>query len=420
MKRTSIKQIIKAVLPQNGFNYLRKIYWKLKKYARRGLRFATVGVLYPAVYYFYSQSPVKKDKVIFAEVRMAAMSDSLILLHHAMEQKGFEIHDHFLRSGFSKRLQYIKNCLLYVKDIADARYIFINDSINILGRLKLRKETKMVQTWHGCGAFKKFGYSTSDLLFGAGRKEIDRYPTSNNYSFVTVSSPEVVWAYQEAMGISKDRILPLGVSRTDVFFDTRFLKEARERVKEKFPEISGKKVILYAPTFRGRVANAKAPGQLSIPMFYEAFSKEYVLLIKHHPFVKQRPAIPEQYRSFAVDVSGQIDIEALLIISDLCITDYSSLIFEYSLFERPMIFFAYDREDYCDWRGFYYDYDELTPGPVCRTNEEMIEYIKNLSERFDSRQLVKFREKFMGACDGGATGRILEYLFILDEGEGNV
>ena len=284
----------------------------------------------------------------------------------------------------------------------------------------MKTENKIVQTWHGCGAFKKFGYSTSDLLFGAGRKEIDFYPTSNNYTFVTVSSPEVVWAYEEAMGISKDKILPLGVSRTDVFFNTHFLQRARERVREKFPIIKGKKVILYAPTFRGRVAGAQAPDQLSIPMFYEALSKEYVLLIKHHPFVNKRPAIPEKYRDFAVDVSGEMDIEALLITADLCITDYSSLIFEYSLFERPMIFFAYDRENYCDWRGFYYDYDELTPGPVCRTNEEMIQYIENIGERFDREQVARFREKFMGACDGRATGRILSYLFSMGEGESNV
>lgn len=411
--RDRIKQRMKTTMPQEAFNHLSRAYWKLKSYARRGLRFVTVGILYPAVYFFYSRGPVNKEKVIFAEVRMETISDSLLLLHQAMERKGFVLHDHFLRSGFSGGLRYIKGCLFYIKDIADAKYIFINDSINILGRLKLREETKMVQTWHGCGAFKKFGYSTGDLLFGAGKKEIHCYPTSNNYSFVTVSSPEVVWAYQEAMGIPKDRILPLGVSRTDVFFDAGFLRQARERVKEKFPETEGKKVILYAPTFRGRVASAKAPDRLSVPLFYEAFSKEYVLLIKHHPFVKHRPEVPKQYRTFAIDVSGQMDIEALLCVSDLCITDYSSLIFEYSLFERPMIFFAYDREDYCDWRGFYYDYDELTPGPVCRTNEELIEYIKNLEERFDRRQVVKFREKFMGACDGKATGRILDYLFAI-------
>ena len=85
-----------------------------------------------------------------------------------------------------------------------------------------------------------------------------------------------------------------------------------------------------------------------------------------------------------------------------------------------MIFFAYDRENYCDWRGFYYDYDELTPGPVCRTNEEMIQYIENIDERLDREQVARFREKFMGACDGKATGRILSYLFSMGEGESNV
>ena len=83
------------------------------------------------------------------------------------------------------------------------------------------------------------------------------------------------------------------------------------------------------------------------------------------------------------------------------------MIFEYSLFERPMLFFAYDLEDYFDWRGFYYDYDELTPGPVVKTTEEVIHYIENLDVMFDREQVHAFREKFMSACDGHATDRIM-------------
>ena len=76
-----------------------------------------------------------------------------------------------------------------------------------------------------------------------------------------------------------------------------------------------------------------------------------------------------------------------------------------------MIFFAYDIDEYYDWRGFYYDYDDLTPGPVCKTNEEMTDYILHLDERFDPQQVADFRERFMSACDGHATQRIMEMVF---------
>ena len=104
----------------------------------------------------------------------------------------------------------------------------------------------------------------------------------------------------------------------------------------------------------------------------------------------------------------ELDIDKLLCVSDVCISDYSSLIFEYSLFERPMIFFAYDLDEYFDWRGFYYNYDELTPGPIVKTTEEIIDYIQHLDTRFNPSQVRAFREKFMSACDGHATDRILE------------
>ena len=122
--------------------------------------------------------------------------------------------------------------------------------------------------------------------------------------------------------------------------------------------------------------------------------------------------MPEELEgTFVCDGSGSMNIDELLMASDICISDYSSLVFEYSLFERPMLFYAYDLEDYCDWRGFYYDYSEMTPGPVCRTNEEMIDYIKNIDTRFDRQKVRDFRLRFMGSCDGHSTDRILKLVF---------
>ena len=147
---------------------------------------------------------------------------------------------------------------------------------------------------------------------------------------------------------------------------------------------------------------------VDIEKFCEALNDEYVLIIKHHPYVKNPPSIDEKYKDFASDLSDDADIEDLLCVADICISDYSSLVFEYSLFERPLIFFAYDIDDYNDWRGFYYDYDKLTPGPVFTENEEIIDYIKNIDERFDKQRIIEFREKFMSACDGNATERIID------------
>ena len=141
-----------------------------------------------------------------------------------------------------------------------------------------------------------------------------------------------------------------------------------------------------------------------------ALGGEWALLIKHHPFVKHPAPIPEGCEDFAYLVQGDLGIDELLCAADACISDYSSIVFEYSLFERPMIFFAYDLDDYDDWRGFYYSYDEFTPGPVVATSEEVVDYLAHVDERFDRTQVAAFREKFMSACDGHATERVMKWV----------
>ena len=137
-----------------------------------------------------------------------------------------------------------------------------------------------------------------------------------------------------------------------------------------------------------------------------------MLIIKHHQLVRTLPELPAELTgSFVYDASRSLPIDELLMTADLCISDYSSLIFEYSLFERPMFFFSYDLEDYFDDRGFYYSYDEMTPGPVCRTNEELIRCILHSPEQFDQQRVHAFRQKFMNACDGHSTERIEQLVF---------
>ena len=141
---------------------------------------------------------------------------------------------------------------------------------------------------------------------------------------------------------------------------------------------------------------------------YEELGNDYIIVVKHHPLVATLPPIPEKYRdSFVYDLTRTGDIQELMCAADICISDYSSLVYEYSLLNRPLLFFAYDLDTYCDWRGFYYDYDELAPGPIVESTEEIIDWVKHI-DRFDYEKLAAFRYKFMRSCDGHATDRILE------------
>ena len=398
----------------NRFTAYKNFKKRVKKVLAKLYKFYTLRIMYPSLYRKNARKPVDKNKVVFIEVRMPEISDSFKLLYNELTEKyDFDVKTHFLRMSFVKRKEYRVLCKAMVEDIATAKYVFLNESSNITSCLPMRKDTVVTQLWHACGAFKKFGMSTAELKFGDDRKTLEKYPYHNNYTHVTVSSPEVIWAYEEAMSLDKKRgiVKATGTSRTDVFFKKETIEAAKEKLYKTCPYAKGKKVILYAPTFRGRVANAKTSDKLDVSLFYQYFKDEYVVLFKHHPFVKKRPVIPKEYKKFAMDVTDDMAIDELLCVSDVCISDYSSLVFEYSLFEKPMMFFAYDLDDYYDWRGFYYDYKDFVPGPIYKTNEEMIKYIKCLPETFDQKKVIDFKNKFMSSCDGHATERIMELVF---------
>ncbi len=396
--------------------FLKEHFFHAARMAARNLyKTWTLKWLYPGRYrHCIRRQPQQKKKVVFLEVREPALSDNFRLLWQELERQGdWELILCCIREGMEERKKVRKLCLQAIPVLADAAVVFISDSSYFFSSLPLRPQTKVIQTWHACGAFKKFGYSITDKKFGADRKDLERFPLHRNFSIVTVSSPEVVWAYAEAFHMEKEqeKILPVGISRTDIFYRREFLDSAREKLYEKIPEAGGKKVILYAPTFRGRVADAVSPEVLDFSAMREALASEYIVLCKHHPFVKHRPAVPEDCQNFAWDATELFSIEELLAVSDVCISDYSSLVFEYSLFERPMIFLAHDLDEYFDWRGFYYPYCEMAPGPIVSNTAEVIDCIKELPEKFEKERVADFRRKFMSACDGHATERILEAAF---------
>lgn len=371
---------------------------EIKKLLKRILFYG----IYAVYYRLQCCRKMQKDSVLFLDIRFPELCDSFHLLKGAYEKRADkQVFVFCLGESRITRSAYFKRCFAMLKAMAVAELIFVDAGNSVISAVKLRKGSHLIQLWHGCGAFKRFGYE-------AGLNE----SYYGNTNLVTVSGKAVVDVYSRSMRIPQDRILPLGTSRTDVFFDVSFVEDAGKRIEELDPELRNKKVILYAPTFRGNGAAARMPELLDIEMLYEGLSEEYIILFKSHPAVREKAEIPEKYRDFFVDVSDTFAIEDLICRADVCITDYSSLIFEFSLFGRPMVFYAYDYEEYVTERGFYYAYEEFVPGPVCRNTEEVVAALKNMDQQEPGR-VEAFRNRFMDGCDGRATERIMNAAEVL-------
>jgi len=374
----------------------------------------TLDVLFPWHYTRNSKGAIQKNKAVFIEANLCTLPNSLQYLYDELDTKGdYLLSAHCLGESHYGKIRYIFNALKCLRDIATADMVFLCEASRLISCISPRSETFITQLWHGCGAFKRFGLSTANLKFGGNYQNDEQYPYHKNLNLVTVSSPEVIWAYAEAMNIPPESgiIKATGISRTDIYFCDEFKHNAYSRVINTLPKRPSKrKLLLWAPTFRGNINNATAPSYPDLFKLQEALADSYLFLIKHHPLVTSLPEIPAAVCDFAFDVSDTCSIEDLICCSDMCISDYSSLVFEYSLMERPMLFFASDKADYEDWRGFYYPYEEMTPGPIIATTDELIEAVKQLEHDFDPCEVIAFKEKFMSACDGQATERILKII----------
>ncbi|WP_310604865.1 CDP-glycerol glycerophosphotransferase family protein [Anaerosporobacter sp.] len=300
--------------------------------------------------------------------------------------------------------------------MATAGYIFLDNTFLPMAYLRFSSKAKVVQLWHGTGTIKKFGQDANE----GDLKKLENH-ANRTITHLIVNAEEIREQYAGAFGVEFDKVYATGLPRTDVLFDREKKKVDRANFYNQYPELKHKKLVLYAPTFRdNEVANPKM--ELDLDTFINELPEDTVCMIKLHPFVARQYAWTkeqeERYKDRVVNLSSYADITTLLFVADVLITDYSSIIYEYCLREKPMIFFAYDLETFeRSGRGFYEPYEESVPGMVVRTTEEVVEAIKlNLYEgKYDHERIEWFRDKYYQYFDGKSTERVIklvmEYYF---------
>jgi teichoic acid ribitol-phosphate primase len=275
-----------------------------------------------------------------------------------------------------------------------------------------RPGTTIVQTWHACGAFKKVGYSVVDKAFGADEGLTSRVRIHSNYSVCLLASMSAAPAYMDAFHQPLERFrADLGIPRTDVLFGDERIAATTAAIRRRYAIPGGKTVVLYAPTFRGEHGTtARFADDLDLRLMRDRLGDDHVVLVRLHPFIRASAPLGPELGGFAIDVSDHPDINELLLVSDLVITDYSSVIFEYSLLGRPMVFFAPDYESYERERGFYFDYRTGVPGPIFETTEPLAAFLR--AGRFDLDRVAAFRAASFEIADGHATERFVDRIVL--------
>ncbi|MGL6107356.1 CDP-glycerol glycerophosphotransferase family protein [Romboutsia sp.] len=348
---------------------------------------------------------VNNNRVTFLSNSRVDFTGNFEFIYNELQDRGgYDIKYILKPSISSKRTLKDKINLLYY--ISTSKFILLDDYYPQIYKYKIKENIEVIQLWHAAGAFKTFGFSR---LGKRGGPDI-RSRNHRNYTKAIVSSDRIKKHYAEAFGISENKVIATGVPRTDIFFDTEYKEKRIQELYCKYSLLKNKKVIMFAPTFRG---NGQKDAyydfdKIDIEKMYNKLSDDYVMIMKLHPFISNILKIDEKYKEFIIDLSFEREINHLLFVSDILITDYSSVCFEYSLLNRPMIFFAYDLEEYIATRDFYYSYESFVPGPIARTTDEIIDIIKN--NKYEQEKLDKFRTRFFDDFDGKSTQRVVDML----------
>jgi len=347
--------------------------------------------------------------VLFASEQERGISANFLPLMERLAEEGYDCRFFSVTRDLPRWKRHARS-LQFLWAYARARCTFLVDSFPPTNVCKPRPGASLVQLWHGCGAFKKHGYSTQGLAWGPGRRRLRLLPMHRNYTHVCASAPDILPQLAEAYGCAPAVIVPWGVPRTDFFFSAAKVAASRQLLLEDFPDIGERKIALYAPTFRGEhMGVAHHDGALDYDTLASALDADCALLVKPHPQALGHIPLPPPEPCPFVFNAAEVPIETLLCAADLLITDYSSLIFEYSLLGRPMLFYPYDLEAYDRDRSFYSPYLRFVPGDLVWDTEDIINGVRrNLFEgQFDPARVAAFRAANMSACDGHSTQRIL-------------
>lgn len=281
--------------------------------------------------------------------------------------------------------------------------------------LRKRKKTVYIQTWHGT-PLKKLALDLERVSM-EGEKSLEDYKkkfakNSSTWDYLIAQNSYSSQIFRRAFAFKKE-ILEIGYPRNDILFRDNN-PEAILRLKKKLSLPLDKKLILYAPTWRDNEHYSRLKYRFSSQLDYdylkEKLSQEYCILLKAHYLVGEQLDI-SKYKGFLYSFDSSYDIAELYLVSDMLITDYSSVMFDYSLLQRPILFYTYDLDTYKDnLRGFYFDFMKEAPGPIVITTKELVDEILHYDYRKYEDKYMAFRRKYNHADHGDASKKVVDLI----------
>lgn len=366
------KRTFREVRKNSGFkDLLHKVFIRLAK------------IILNLYYQILTHITIKNGKrVLFMSENRERIMDNLEAIDKRMKERGldkeFEVSYSF-RNIFKSERQNPFKWISVITKIAMQDYIFVDDYVPVFSFLKLNKKTTLVQTWHAGFGFKLVGFGR----FGINGSPHPIQSCHRKYTYGIVGNNNLKEIYSEVWGIDKDSLLATGMPRLEHFLDEDLIKEKRKFFYENYPEFKNKRVINFAPTYRGsNQYNAYYDySKLDFDKLTAYCKKTNSVFIfgKHH-FIKEEIPIKKEHEGYLYDFS-KYKLNDTFYITDVLITDYSSCFYDFLLLKKPVIFYTYDKAIYSSTRGVHRPIDKVAPGIVCETFDELLNALDSTNKK---------------------------------------
>ncbi|MFI5496463.1 CDP-glycerol glycerophosphotransferase family protein [Actinoplanes sp. NPDC051859] len=331
----------------------------------------------------FSRVPIDKRTVVFESHMGKQFSDSPRAIYEELKRSGADFRAVWsyagsLPTGFPADVKLVRRqSLAYLRELGRAAFWVDNQGFPF--DIKKRKGTTYIQTWHG-SAFKRMGFDEATIKSQTAAQQRRLQNAIDRFDVFLVRSEHDVRTLTKGLRVGAD-LMRVGYPRNDALVRHEQGAEAAE-LRRSLGLTDDRRVVLYAPTFRPSELGRGSSGlqlPFSLDEFVERFGEDTVLLVRPHYLTHF--ALPPKYGHTVRNAAHVHDVTPLLQISDALITDYSSLMFDYALLDRPMIFHVPDYEDYVgSSRGSYFELAAVAPGPLTRTSDDLLAAVADLDE----------------------------------------
>lgn len=352
------------------------------------------------IYFFIKLFPINKNKVTFISRQSNEVSLDFRMIADELRKQNNNVKIVFmckkLENGLLKKIGYCFHMVKQMYNIATSKVVILDSYCIPVCILKQKKKLVVIQIWHALGSLKKFGYSSLDKKDGRDSKIAKAMKMHCNYTYILTSSAFSKQFFKEAFNAKDEQMLVMNLPRVDFLKSKKEQEKMQLRFLKIYPETNNKKKnILYCPT------NRKGK---KIPLEN---------MVKDIPFDKYNFIAKLHDGTEIIYIDGKTIQKnsnftgmELLHIADYIITDYSAIVYEASITQKPIYFYTYDYDDYQINRGTYIDYMSEMPGPICKDFKQIMKLIEE--NEFDKIKEEKFCQKYIENINENATKKLAE------------